>query len=126
MDFPLINIFLFFSDVEVRDKRIEYFRNSCMFLWKMNNLSVLHSEVYQECVLSNEMAARRRHIKSRCDLIHKQHLNPKLKALNFEPFAGSGGIMAAPVIDTARLYVFKYRLDPKFKFPLHVSIHPFT
>ena len=55
------------------------------------------------------MATRRRIIESRCKADQKQVINENFEALNFFPVVGKKSINAAPLIDTERLYVLKYR-----------------
>ena len=64
--------------------------------------------------MNNEMAFRRRNIESRCKADQKQVISENFEALNFFPVVGKKSINAAPLIDTERLYVLKYRYCTKY------------
>ena len=73
------------------------------------DITDLHSRAQQDCVYSNEMAARRRHIKRKCYEMRKETLNPKLDALNLFTAFTSAKLNTVPILDSGRLYVLKYR-----------------
>ena len=100
---------MFFRDSNDKQQRLEYFESRCASLLKIKSVSSDLSMRQEDCVLSNEMAARRKNIQKRCNLKLKQKFNTKLEALNIIPMVGQKTLTVAPLIDTSRLYVLKYR-----------------
>ena len=88
---------------------MEYFESRCASLMKMKSISADISMRQEDCVLSNEMAARRKNIQARCNLKLPPKFSKKLAALNLIPVVGQKTLTVAPLIDTSRLYVLKYR-----------------
>ena len=100
---------IFFSNKPANQDRFEYFRARCAFVMKQEKIFGGVSHMHDDCVLSNEMAARRKNIQAKCNLGQKKKMNNAFEALNFFPVARQNSINVAPLIDTARLYVFKHR-----------------
>ena len=70
----------------------------------------MNSEAIKDCVFSNEMSARRSHIKKECTMIRTNTSNSKLDALKLDSAFSPSDSLKTSNMDTARLYVFKYRL----------------
>ena len=100
---------IIFSNKPANQDRFEYFRGRCAFVMKQENFVEGVSHMHDDCVLSNEMAARRKNIQAKCNLGQKKKMSNEFEALNFFPVARQNSINVAPLIDTARLYVFKHR-----------------
>ena len=81
----------------------------CSSLLNLNTSSQADSKA-EDCVLVNEMAARRRHIKRNCDDMRKEHLNLKRETSELFTVLKSSNIKELPMMDSARLFVFRYRL----------------
>ena len=100
---------IFFSNKPANQDRFEYFRARCAFVMKQENFFGGVSHMHDDCVLSNEMAARRKNIQAKCNLGQKKKMSNEFTALNFFPVARQDSIDVAPLIDTARLYVLQHR-----------------
>ena len=81
----------------------------CSSLLNLNYSPQADSKATQDCVLSNEMAARRRHIKRNCDDMGKENLHLKRETSNLFKDFKSSNIKDVLIMDSARLFVFRYR-----------------
>ena len=92
--------------------RLEYFHNKCQ-----SSLAFSHgaqtTDATNDCVLSNEMATRRKNIEGKCNEIKIQfsnRTNSKLDNLNLFHVWRAGKVQELPRMDASRLYIFKNRL----------------
>ena len=107
----LTRINILFSNKPANQDRFEYFRGRCAFVMNQEKFFGGVSHMHDDCVLTNEMAARRKNIHAKCNLGQKKKMGNEFSALNFFPVARQNSINVAPLIDTARLYVLQHRFQ---------------
>ena len=73
--------------------------------------SQVNPNAKEDCVLSNEMEARRRHIQRNCKVMRKGSLHSDLDSSNMFTEFKSTSPKEVPNMDTARLYALKYRFE---------------
>ena len=88
---------------------MEYYYNMCSSLLNINSGSQADPKAKKDCVLNNEMAARRRHVKRICDDMREENLDLRRDTSNLFTVIKSSDIRDLPMMDSARLFVFRYR-----------------